>query len=133
MIYIYTISSDQSCNYIIDWLIKLKVHYKRVNSDFFYSFFNFNDDELENNDVHWFWKWEFPDFYSKEYFSSIYNNDIFNFALDTEYRSLFRLYFDNCKGKVINHLSCGICTPALYYYKDFQSASIPIKAKQIKI
>ncbi len=34
MIYIYTISSDQSCNYIIDWLIKLKVHYKRVNSDF---------------------------------------------------------------------------------------------------
>ena len=30
MIYIYTISSDQSCNYIIDWLIKLKVHYKRV-------------------------------------------------------------------------------------------------------
>lgn len=47
MIYIYTISSDQSCNYIIDWLIKLKVHYKRVNSDFFYSFFNFSDDELE--------------------------------------------------------------------------------------
>lgn len=69
MIYIYTISSDQSCNYIIDWLIKLKVHYKRVNSDFFYSFFNFNDDELENNDVHWFWKWEFPNFHSNEYYT----------------------------------------------------------------
>ena len=78
MIYIYTISSDQSCNYIIDWLIQLKVHYRRVNSDSFYSFFNFSDDELQNNDVHWFWKWKFPDFHSNEYYSDIYNNNVFN-------------------------------------------------------
>lgn len=103
MIYIYTISSDQSCNYIIDWLIQLKVHYRRVNSDSFYSFFNFSDDELQNNDVHWFWKWKFPDFHSNEYYSDIYNNNVFNSAMDAEYRSLFRMYFDNCKGKIINH------------------------------
>jgi hypothetical protein len=98
MILIYSIKEDQTTNYVIDWLIKYKADYKRINHEDFYTLFTSESEENSRNNTHWFWKWNFPDFSGNKFFSSSMNNRQFNWALENEYKILYKLYFNNSSG-----------------------------------
>ncbi|MDR2917229.1 MAG: hypothetical protein LBV74_20735 [Tannerella sp.] len=86
----------------MDWLEYYGANYTRVNSEQFFRHVSFINESTSPKDVHWFWKWSPPDF-STNLFSNRNNNNLFKKAIDAEYQKIFRLFFENCQGSMINH------------------------------
>ncbi len=101
MIYIYTVETDITVNYIIDWLNYYRKPYRRINSHDFFSLFRKDFQYLlDKSDVHWFWKWDFN--YHLVDSNILFNNKNFNVALKKECRILFDLYFRNVHNVIYN-------------------------------
>lgn len=103
MIYIYTIESDMTVNYVIDWLNYYNKPYKRVNSNDFFDLFQKDfQGASHRNGIHWFWKWASNYQIGKSNLQCKNNTKKINIALKRECNILFDLYFHNIKN-IVNH------------------------------
>ena len=75
----------------MDWLNKYKAPCVRVNSDDFHVFYDIDLSAKETTDIHWFWKWETPDFDKNEQLQFIFNKRFF--IESQRYKKLFKFYF----------------------------------------
>ncbi len=104
MIYIYTVEHDENVNPVMDWLRKSKVEHERINGNNFYHLFNNKQNHYLKDDVHWFYKWQYPKTLDKSGLTGRNKSTFYN-AINTENDTLFKLYFDNYVYKAINHPS----------------------------
>lgn len=102
MITIYTIRNDQTVDCVIDWIEYYGEKYERINSDDFLSIFTSEGLSRRKNNVHWFWKWIFPDF-ETNLFVNQGNSKAYKNAMNEEYKILFDFYFENYNNCVVNH------------------------------
>lgn len=93
MIYIYSVEKDTTANSIIDWLIKYREPFRRINDTDFFELFRDLDIFSKENCIHWFWKWAKRSDYNIQSFKENNNNKALNSAIIEEYNVIFDSFF----------------------------------------